>query len=215
MRHRASWGAALALAAVLAACSDKPIEDNLVRPAITAMDQSQALACGTDAETLSTAIQAYALLEQRPPADEAALVAGQYLREQSELWDIIDGRLVPVHPDCGATPSASLPGGSAPMTAPATVVGEIVTETEPLLSADQVFDRFDDEQIARVGGEDCARQLAEIFAASERYVVEQGSNPATLDDLLTAGYLTEPITLWAVDGDQLVAVEGSVCISPS
>lgn len=209
MRRRAVCIPALLL---LAACNDQSIEDNLVRPGITAIEESQALACGADAQTLRTAIDAYEMLEQAPPPDEAALVTAGYVREESELWDVADGQLVPVHPDCGPVP-ASLPGGSAPMTAPATEVGAIVTDTEPLLSAEQVFERFDAAQIAEVGGDDCARQLAEIFAASERYVVEQGRNPETLDDLFTAGYLTEPITLWAVDGDQLVAVDDSDCVS--
>ena len=48
-----SLGAAVAAAAVLAACGGGgPIEENVVRPGITAMEQASALACSTDAEVL-------------------------------------------------------------------------------------------------------------------------------------------------------------------
>jgi hypothetical protein len=69
---------------------------------------------------------------------------------------------------------------------------------------------FTPEEIAEVGGQECAGELASIFIAAQNYVAEQGKDPESLDDL--AGYLDQPIDLWVVqDNTSLAAVPGSGC----
>jgi hypothetical protein len=200
----------VAAAATLAACGGDDgggaIEENVVRPGITAMEQASALACDGDRQTLQTAIESYTLLEGDPPPDESALVAGQYLREESELYDVVDGQVVTVDPGCGGT------GTVPPATPPVTDVGQIVTSTEPPLTPDQMMAELTPEEIAQVGGEACARELVTIFTAGQSYVAEQGKDPENLDELVEAGYLETPITLWVVDGETLLPAEGSGCV---
>jgi hypothetical protein len=205
--------AAVAAAAALAACGDgKPIE-KLERTGVTAIEQASALACDADAETLRTAIEIYTELEGHPPPDEAALVTAQYVREPSKLYDVVNGQVVPVAVDCGGTGAApaTTPSGSPPMTAPSTDLGEIVTSTEPPLTPEQMLAEFTPEEIAEVGGQECAGELASIFVAAQNYVAEQGKDPESLDDL--AGYLDQTIDLWVVQDGALAAVPGSGCIN--
>jgi hypothetical protein len=206
--------AAVAAAAALAACGgDRPIE-NLERTGATAIEQASALACNGDAETLRKAIEIYTELEGHPPPDEAALVTAQYVREPSKLYDVVNGQIVPVAVDCGGTGAApaTTPSGSPPMTAPSTDLGEIVTSTEAPLTAEQMLAEFTPEEIAEVGGQECAGELASIFVAAQNFVAEQGKDPESLDDL--AGYLDQTIDLWVVqDGSSLAAVPGSGCVN--
>jgi len=203
--------AGLALVGLMAGCG-KPVE-KLERTGVTAIEQSKVLACNGDAETLRKAIEIYTELEGHPPPDEAALVTAQYVREPSKLYDVVNGQIVPVAVDCGGTGAApaTTPGGSAPMTAPATELGEIVTSTEVPLTAAQMLAEFTPEEIAEVGGQECAGELASIFVASQNYVAEQGKDPESLDDL--AGYLDQTIDLWVVQDGAMAAVPGSGCIN--
>ena len=201
--------------ALLAACGGGgPIEENVVRPGITAMEQASALTCNSDAEVLRKAIEAYQLFENEPPADESALIAAGFLREQSELHDVVNGQVAPVAVDCGGTGVAAVapattPTGSAPMTAPSTDVGEIVTSTEPPLTPEQMLAEFTPEEIAEVGGEECAGELASLFVAAQNYVAEHGIDPETIEDI--AGFLDQPIDLWVVQDGNLRPIEGSGC----
>jgi hypothetical protein len=209
-----SLGAAIAAAAVFAACGGGgPIEENVVRPGITAMEQASALACSTDAEVLRKSIEAYVLFENDPPPDEAALIAAGFLREESTLHDVVNGQVVPVAVDCGGTGVAppTVPPGSAPMTAPSTDVGEIVTSTEPPLTPEQMLSEFTPEEVAEVGGPECAGELASLFVAAQNFVAEQGKDPETIEEL--AGYLDQPIELWVVQAGSLAAAPGSGCIN--
>ena len=204
-------GAGLAALVGLTACGDKPIEQ-LERTGVTAIEQASALSCSQDAETLRQAIQIYTELEGKPPADETALVTDGNLREPSKLYDVVDGQIVPTDPGCGGTGAvATTPDGSVPMTAPATDVGQIVTSTEPQQTSEQMLASFTPEDIAEVGGHDCALELASIYVASEKYVAAQGKDPQTLDDL--AAYLDQPIDLWQVENDTLVPAPESGCIA--
>jgi hypothetical protein len=205
--------AAVAAAAALAACGgDRPIEQ-LERTGATAIEQASALACNGDAETLRKAIEIYTELEGHPPPDEAALVTARYVREPSKLYDVVNGQIVPVAIDCGGTGAApaTTPSGSPPMTAPSTDLGEIVTSTEPPLTPEQMLAEFTPEEIAEVGGQECAGELASIFIAAQNYVAEQGKDPESLDDL--AGYLDQTIDLWVVQDGALAAVPGSGCVN--
>jgi len=192
--------------------SDGAIADNVIEPGITAIDNAKVLTCDQDLRTLGAAVQAYSLLEGSPPADEAALVAGHYLREESESWDVVDGQVVAADPQCGEAGVAPV-NTVVPVTAPATTIGQIVTSTEVPLSPEQMLAQMSDEQVAALGGGDCARQLALIITAAERFVADRGTEPLAIADLTDAGYIAEPITLWQVVDEQLVGVDGSGCVN--
>ncbi len=203
--------AALVAALVLGACGGGAIEDNVVRPGITAMEQASALACSNDAQALDQAIQMYTQLEGSAPHDQAALVATRYLREPSTLHHVVDGQIVPVDPGCGGTGVvATTPSGSPPMTAPSTDVGEIVTSTE-VLTPQQMLAEFTPDEIAEVGGEECAGELASLFVAAQNYVSEQGKDPETIADL--QAYLDQTIDLWLLETDTLVPAPDSGCVA--
>ncbi len=189
------------------------IEEQVVRPGITAIeDEAPEAACGLDVSTLSAALESFALLEGSPAPNEAALVATGYLREESSLLDVVDGRIVAQDPSCeGAVPRP--PPGSTPLTAPATDVGDIVTSVEPAapLTPDEVLATMTDTDITAYGGIECATEIAAISAAGQAFVLREGRNPDSLDDL--AGDLDRPITLWTFDPESqaLVPAPGSAC----
>lgn len=145
-------------------------------------------------------METYELLVGSPAPDEAALV-GEFIRNESELWDIADGKLVPIDPGCEQVATE------------APEAGEIVTSTEPPQSAEQIFDGFTSDQIAAVGGPGCALELAEIFSAAERFAFEVGSDPDDLQHLVTDGYLDELPTLWELVDELLTPVADSGCLS--
>lgn len=176
------------------------IREAVIEPGITAIAQASELACNSDAATLRTALETYELLAGLPAPDESVLV-GEFLREESDLWDIVDGQLVPVDPGCSSVATE----------APDAV--EIVTSTLPPQSADEIFAGFTDDQIAAIGGDACARELAAIFSGADRYVLEVGSDPAGLQQLVDDGYLDAMPTLWAITDDLLAPVPGSGCLS--
>ena len=191
---------------VLAACAGVDgtergaIRENVIEPGISAIDESRTLACGADAATLRTALEAYELIEGEPAPDESALVTEGFLRDESDAWDVTDGQIVSQDPQCGAPPAA----------APA---AEIVTDSEiELLSVDEMLATFTADDIAEVGGPECARELSVIFSGAARYVAETGLEPGTLAALDDAGYLEEPVTSWEVVGDAVRPIDGSGCI---
>ena len=77
------------------------IRENVIEPGITAIGDSRTFACDSDASTFRTVLEIYEVAEGEPAADEAALIDRGYVRGRSELWDVVDGRLVAQHPDCG------------------------------------------------------------------------------------------------------------------
>jgi hypothetical protein len=195
-----------AVAVLIAGCANADgtdrgaIRENVIEPGITAIQQATELACSQDAANLRNAMETYELLEGAPAPDEAALV-GDYLRTESELWDVVDGQLVAVDSGCESVATQ----------APDAV--EITTSAEPPQSADELFAGFTAEQIAAVGGEQCARELAAIISGAETYAVEIGSDPDGLQQLVEARYLDTLPTLWVVTDDVLTPVDGSGCIS--
>lgn len=201
-------GVALVAAGLLGGCAsadgtdDGALREQVIEPGITALDESRRLVCGADASTLRTVLESYELLEGAPAADEAALVAGGYLHSETESYDVVDGEIVVADPACEGVP----------IDLPAT---EIVTATEPPPSADEVLADFGDDGVAAVGGADCARELAAVYAAGERYVAEYGSDPADLDALVASGSIEVPVTRWVLAGDRLVPAPDSGCIDPS
>lgn len=176
------------------------IEDNLIRPGVTAINEARTLTCGTNERLLLDAIDLYEVVNGDAPADEAALIEAGFLREATTDFDIVDGQLVPENPDCGDVSA----------TPPATAV-DIVTDVGSIPTVDELFDLYDAEFISQVGGPDCARQLAVIAVAGLRYEDREGTAPLTFDDL--QGDLDEPVTDWTydADADQLAPADGSPC----
>lgn len=205
---------ALALAGMACSGADDeaagPIEENVVAPGVTAIDQATAAVCEREADNLRRLLDEFEVIEGAPAESESALVATGYLTEESELFDVVDGRLEAVTPACKSAVPVTAPSGSAPLTAPATEVGQIVTD-EQLLSADEVFGAMTDDDVTAFGGEACARELADILAAAERYLAREGANPTSLDDL--ADDLEREVNLWELDptGAFLVPAPGSPC----
>jgi hypothetical protein len=77
-----------------------PIEDNLIRPGITAMDQASVLACNADKAALTMALETYEIMQGDPAADQTALIEAGYLREPSTLYEVVDGQIQPIDPAC-------------------------------------------------------------------------------------------------------------------
>ena len=98
---------------VLAACGSNSPGEVVVEPGITAIRESSALACDADLLSLQNAMEYFALLNAGPPTAESDLVP-DWLRSESELYDIVDGVVVPatgsdcpVPPDAVAAPPAT------------------------------------------------------------------------------------------------------------
>ena len=201
LRRLTLLAAAAAVVLAVTACSEGgAIEENVVRPGITAItEDAPAAACAANASVLRNAIDAYTLLEGAPPPDEQALVDADHLRETTTDWDVVDGELVAENPACGTLPDE---------TPVATL--DIVTETEPL-DADELYATFDQDQIDSVGGEACARELAAIIAAAETFLAERAAEPADIDELVATGYLAAPPELWQLVGAELLPTDDGGC----
>ena len=176
----------------------KPIEDAVIRPGVTVLQEAPLIACEANRRALLTAIETYEMLNSELPADEAALVEAGFLREETADWDIVAGEIVAENPVCGPTTDE----------VPTTI--EIVTESQEA-TVDDLFALYDDEFIAQVGGADCARELAVIGVAGERYERREGVPPLSIDDLRDD--FDEPVVLWTYDPalDELVPTDGSPC----
>jgi hypothetical protein len=108
--------AALALGA-LAACGSNSPREVVVEPGVTAIRESSALACDADLLAVQNAMEYFALLNAGPPTAESDLVP-DWLRAESEMYDIVDGVIVPATgSDC---PVPSVDAQGAPPTTTAT-----------------------------------------------------------------------------------------------
>jgi hypothetical protein len=208
---RASFVIAGALALALAACGDGggAIEDNVVRPGVTALEGAPTAACGQDIAALTAALDSYATLEGAPAPDESALVATGYLRDESDLLDVIDGQIVAQDVACDDVVPKITPT-STPMTAPATTIGDIVTSTEQM-TTDDVLATMTEADVSAYGGVECATEIAAISAAGQVFIIREGRNPNSLVEL--SDDLDREITLWTFDGDAqaLAPADGSSC----
>lgn len=200
--------AAMAAAAVvvLAACGsadgteDGAIRDAVIEPGVTAINDAEGLACDADADAIRTAMESYELLEGRPAVSEGALVGAGFLREQSELWDVVDGQLVAQNPGCGDVTAAPASDGTDDAAA-------------QLPTPEVVLAELSEAQLAESGGYDCAYEIAEASIAVGRWQSERGAPPLAMTDLVDAAYL-EPPTLWTLSATGLEPVAGSSCIGP-
>lgn len=197
---------------LLTACGGQGvIEKNVIRPGITALDQSKVLACEGDAETLRVAMEAYDLLESKPAPDEATLVAAQFLKHESDYWNIANGQLVAQDPDCGTvTPIEIVTEQTASATA------DVSTDFSTELAAmtpESVVAGATEAEIAEVGGRDCALEVARVGLAFGQSAIANGVEPTSIQQLLDDGTL-EPLALWTPTGMILDAYPGSSCIGP-
>lgn len=199
---------ALTLAVGLAACggadgtSDGAIRENVIEPGITAIDEADEFACDTDRRTLDTAVEAYQALTGDPAPDEATLVEAGIIREQSDLWDVVDGEVVAQVSACDDVAPVS----------PTTV--EIVTETEALAppTVDSILAGLSADDIASVGGLDCTRQLASSVVGVGSYERQEGVQPDSIGQVEAAGLLPEAVALWRIVDHTLRPVDGSDCV---
>jgi hypothetical protein len=210
-------GVAVSLVATACASVDGTergvLREEVIEPGLEAIEEADALACSGDAATLRTALESFALLEGGPALDEAALVAEGYLREQSELWDVSDGVLVPADPGCGEVPDVeTVDIVTEDEAATAGEVDDLEAEIAAMTPDDILADATP-EEIAEVGGPDCAYEVAVVGLAFARWTFDQQAEPSSLSQLVDDGYL-EPPDLWTLDDAALVPNDGSSCVGP-
>jgi hypothetical protein len=166
----------------LAACGSSSPVDVIVEPGITAIDQSSALACDADLLSLQNAMEYFALLNAGPPTAESDLVP-DWLRSESEFYDLVDGVIVPATGSDCPTPSADTP--SAP---PATA--DIPASTRQCLA---------DSKMLQV--------------AIEAYYAFNGRNTVPTEQALVDAQLLRVLDdAYDVDATgQVVAVPGGTC----
>lgn len=197
------------LAVAITACTDsRPIEDDVVRPGVSAIGQASALACTTDAETLQAAIEAYTAVEGVAPLDEAALVASGVLRQESELWDLLGGELLPADEGCGTRSGDAGSVPADPLAAVESLGAELASMTP-----ERYLTEVDEAEIAAVGGRDCAREVAVVALAYARWTLDHRGEPATLRRLVDDGTLPE-LERWTIRAATLDPAAGSGCIGP-
>lgn len=192
---------------VLAACAgadgtdDGVLRENVIEPGLEAIDESKVQACELEASSFRTALEIYEITTGEPAPNEAALVEGGQLRQESELWDVVDGDLVAQSPDCGDV-SATVP------------TADIVTDEDAsgVLAVKDVLAGFTDDDVASMGGTDCAGELAIIIAGASQFTEREGVEPDTIAELETAGDLVEPVSMWEVIDDTLRPVSDSSCL---
>lgn len=206
LRGRLTASATVAALLLLPACAGADgtetgvIRENVIEPGITAIDEAPVAACGSEASSFRTALEAYEVLQGEPAPDEQALIDAGLLRNESELWDIVDGELVAQDPACGDVPT-TIP------------TAEIVTDdgASEAPTVDELLDALGADQIDAVGGPECARQLAVVFIGESAYRENEGIEPRTLDEIAAAGYFAEPVTMWMIEDGQLRPTPGSTC----
>lgn len=207
MLQRRLIAAATAAVVVLTACAQVDgtergaIRENVVEPGLDAIDESRVLACSSEASSFRTVLEIYEVREGEPAPDEAALIEGDYVRNESDLWDVVDGQLVAQDPDCGEVPTT-------------VTADEIVTDAGDtgVLTLDDVLATFTEDDVTSFGGPDCARQLAVVFAGASQYAVSEGVDPSSMDDVEAAGYFVEPVTMWEVVDDTIRPTPDSACL---
>lgn len=195
--------AVAATTALLGACADADdtgaIRENVIEPGITAVDDASVVACGSEASSFRTALEAYEVVEGEPAPDEQALMDAGLLRSESELWDVVDGRLVAENAECGEVPA----------TIPADDIVTDGADAAPLTVA-EVLATLTPSDVESVGGADCARQLAVVISAASRYAAREGVDPATFEDVESD--FEEPVTMWLLVDDTLRPAPDSDCI---
>ncbi|HEX6656838.1 MAG TPA: hypothetical protein VF065_02075 [Ilumatobacter sp.] len=165
---------------VLAGCGSSSPGEVIVEPGITAIRESGSLACSSDLANLQLAIEAYSTLNAAPPTAESDLVP-DWLRAESELYDLADGQIAPA------------PGSDCPV--PATDAG--AAGASPESTAYQITVECDQQ-----------RTLLEI--AMEAYAAANGSPPPSESDLVP-DWLRSEISGYDIVEGAIVPAPGSIC----
>lgn len=176
--------------------ADVPSTTNAAPPATTAM-VVESPECPTSRKTIEFATEAFYAQYGRFPGSERELVEMELLREASGVYsvDVDTGEISRI-------PGVPCPEEPAPETS---------SDDDPL-TVDRVLAELGEDGVAMIGGEECAREFAEIALAGDRFIAREGRDPESLDEL--AGDLEVELTLWSFDAEAetLVPAEGSPCV---
>ena len=171
---------------VLGGCGSNSPGEVVIEPGITAIREASALACSSDLGNLQLAIEAFTTLNAAPPTAESELVP-DWLRAESELYDLVDGQIVPAADSgCPAAPSDAGAAAAAPETASAVV---------SQLSAN------------------CTMRSKTLLIAVQAYHAMNGVGATPTEQvLLDAGLLLTVDDAYDIEaGDRIVAVPGGEC----
>lgn len=155
----------------------------------TSFDVTSVEDCDADRRTLEVAAEAFFAEHGRYPVGQDELV-GDYLRGPITSHELLADGVV------GRVPGA-----------PCTTLA-----IEPIPTVEEILADFGDEAIESLGGPDCARQLAVLAHAATVRERETRDELDRIDEL--EPYLTEPVTLWTLEGDRLTGSPGSGCRIP-
>ncbi len=183
MQVKAFIGSLAALGfGVLTACGANSPAEVVVKPGISAIAQSSSLACDADLSTLQAAYDNFTLLNAGPPAAESDLVP-DWLRSESQLYDIVGGQVVPA-PDSGC---AAAPADAA-AAAPETTVDPVTVRA-------------------------CSIRFKTMRIAIEAYYAMNGTSVVPTEQaLVDAGLLLETDVVFDVDpAGNVVNSPGGVC----
>ena len=120
-----------------------------------------------------------------------------------------------LRPTVAGTRTTTTPGtttAAAAVTAPSTSHVSTAEPSEDVSATDELLAQFTEEDIARVGGIECATELATVLAAAQRYTDEFGVEPASLDELFESSLLADDLVLWAGDDDFIRPAPDSPCV---
>lgn len=126
----------------------------------------------------------------------------------AECWDDISACSL------DETDTARIPSTSQPVV---TVVESTTTESvDPIavMTVEEVLASASDEEIAEVGGHDCAVELVEITLGYFRYRDETGEEPSSMIDVLDQGFIESPLLLWTLDATSAAPSPNGPCIGP-
>ena len=76
-------------------------------------------------------------------------------------------------------------------------------------SVDDVLATFTPDDVASLGGAECARQLAIVIAGASRYAEREGVDPSTFAE--AEGDFEEPVTMWRLVDETLRPAPESGC----
>jgi hypothetical protein len=211
--------AGLLAGAVLVGCSgDDAADDTIPSIELTRVtaapgdDAEGQVACALDASQLRNALEAFRIDQGRAAPDEAALVDGGYLIVASSLWDVVDGRLVAEDPACDGVPAD--PPAAEIVTGGSDTDRDELGEQLASITPDDVLAGLTTAEIDAVGGPECAREVAQVTIAYQRWRYDHAdTDPETMRRLADEGYVG-PLELWEVGDTALVAADGSPCLGP-
>jgi hypothetical protein len=168
----------------LAGCGSNSPGEVIVKPGVSAIAQSSSLACEADLLTLQTAYENFTLLNSGPPASESDLVP-DWLRSESQLYDLIDGQIVPAADSGCPAPPAGATGAAPGVT------------------------------VADATARDCRVRYRNVLIAVEAYFAMNGvSTMPTEQNLVDAMLLPALDEAYDVNPDGLVEADAMVAAVP-